>query len=89
VKELENIRPTVATQVLTPLPARRSFPWLPVVVALALVALVIGLVFAFHGGGSPKREKQRVAAVTPVPHAARAEQQARNLSAWLARYSSR
>jgi flagellar basal body-associated protein FliL len=87
VKELEDIRPTVATQVLTPLPARRSFPWVPVIVALAVVALVVGLVFAFHGGGPPKQERRDVAPVAPVPHAATAERQARNLSAWLARYS--
>lgn len=87
VKELEDIRPTVATQVLTPLPSRRSFPWLPVVVTLALVALVIGLLFALRSGGSPKPEKPNVAAVRPVPHAASAERQAQYLSAWLARYS--
>ena len=52
------------------------------------LALVLGLVFALAGCGSPKPEHQTVAAVAPVPHAATAEQQARNLSAWLARYSS-
>jgi len=89
VKELEDIRPTVATQVLTPLPTRRSFPLLPTVIALAVVALVVGLVFAFRGGGSAKPRQRGVAPVVPVPHAATAERQARNLSAWLARYSSR
>jgi hypothetical protein len=72
VKELEDIRPTVATQVL---------------IVLALVVLAVGLVFAFRDNGSSKRRTPRVAAVTPVPHAATAERQARNLSAWLARYS--
>jgi hypothetical protein len=88
VKELEDIRPTVATQVLTPLPRRRSFPWLPVLVALALVVLVVGIVYALRSTNAPKPQQPRVAAVTPVPHAATAERQARNLSAWLARYSS-
>jgi hypothetical protein len=60
---------------------------LPVLVVLALVVLAVGLVFAFRDNGSSKRRTPRVAAVTPVPHAATAERQARNLSAWLARYS--
>ena len=90
VKELEQVRPTVATQMLTPLPTpppvRRALPavaW--IVVAVALAALAIGLFFALRGGS--KQEKPATAAVPPVPHAATAEQQARNLSAWLARYS--
>ena len=87
VKQLEDVRPTVATQVLTPLPRRRSVPLLSIIVGLALVALVVGLVFAFRGRGSSKPPPRQVAPVAPVPHAATAEQQARNLSAWLARYS--
>jgi hypothetical protein len=83
VSELEAIRPTVARQVLTPLPERRSRTFLWIVAVLTLLALAIGLLLAFRGGGS----KTNGAAVTPVPHAATAEQQARNLSAWLARYS--
>jgi hypothetical protein len=62
---------------------------LPIVVALAVVAVVVGLVFAFRGGGSAKPKQRGIAPVVPVPHAATAERQARNLSAWLARYSSR
>jgi len=87
VKELENVRPTIATQVLTPLPQHRSFPFVWVLVALAVLALALGLVFALRGGGSPKPQQPKVARVAPVPHAATAERQARNLSAWLARYS--
>jgi hypothetical protein len=86
IKQLEEIRPTVAEQVLTrrPSPRRRSRTVVWIVAALALLALVIGLLFAFRGGAT----KTNGAAVMPVPHAATAEQQARNLSAWLARYSS-
>jgi len=84
VKELEAIRPTVAEQVLTPLPRRRPRTLLWIVAVLALLAVAIGLLFAFRRGTSDTSGT----AVTPVPHAATAEQQARNLSAWLARYSS-
>jgi hypothetical protein len=91
VRELEAIRPTIATQLLTPLPAtRRRIPLVPLLIALALLVLVIGLVFAFRsrGGGSPKRKSEvRIAAVTRVSHASSAQQQAQNLSGWLARYS--
>jgi hypothetical protein len=83
IHELEAIRPTVAKQILTPLPRRRSRTLLRIAVALALLALAIGLLFAFRGG-TPNRNGT---AVTPVPHARSPEQQARYLSAWLARYS--
>jgi len=86
VSELEEIRPTVATQVLTPLPGRRRLPVVWIVVVLALAALGVGLFFALRSDESTPKQRG-TAAVTPVPHAAKAEQQARNLSAWLARYS--
>jgi hypothetical protein len=84
IKQLEEIRPTVAEQVLTPLPQRRSRALVWILAGLAVLALAIGLFFAFRGGTT----RSNGTAVTPVPHAATAEQQARNLSAWLARYSS-
>ena len=87
--ELERARPTERV-----LPASRQahvvrqFPIVPALVVLAVAALVIGLVFALGGGKTKKQEAKRpVAHVVPVPHAATPEQQARNLSAWLARYS--
>jgi hypothetical protein len=84
IKELEDIRPTVAREVLqTPLPARRRrLPLVAVVVAVAVLFLVLGLIFALHDGGSKKST-----GVAPVAHSASAEEQARNLSAWLGRYS--
>lgn len=88
IKELEAVRPAAATQRLAP--ASKQVPIVPaarLIVALAVAAIAIGLVFAFRGGGTPP--KPRVEQVVPLPHAASAEQQARNLSAWLARYSSR
>jgi hypothetical protein len=88
LQELEQVRPTLATRVLTPpTPRQRSLPFAAGLVAVAIAALAVGLVFAFRGGGTTP--KPRVEQVVPVPHAADAEQQARNLSAWLARYSSR
>jgi hypothetical protein len=47
----------------------------------AALALVAALILAFSGGsGHPSK-------VTPVPHAANATQQARNVEAWLRKYS--
>jgi hypothetical protein len=88
VKELEDIRPTIATQVLTPLepPQRRS--WLvPALVLLAVAILVIGLIAAFRHHGGDAAPKRQVVRVAPVPHSPSTEQQARNLAAWLSRYS--
>jgi hypothetical protein len=89
IQRLEEIRPTVAREVLTaPLPRRRRPPLIALLVGVALVVLVIGLIFALRRDGrSSPSPKRRAARVAPVPHAASAEQQARNLSAWLSRYS--
>jgi hypothetical protein len=86
--ELERARPaaTVPLPPVQPTQRRRS-PVVPaVLVAVAVAALAIGLVAAFSGGAAPKAKPQ-VARVKPVPHAATPEQQAQNLSSWLARYS--
>jgi hypothetical protein len=47
----------------------------------AALAVVAALLLAFGGGSD------RPSTVTPVPHAANATQQARNVEAWLRRYS--
>ena len=84
--ELQRARPAATV----PLPAvrtRRRPPVIPLLlVALALAALAIGLVAAFSGGSAPPK-KRPLARVSPVPHAATPEQQARNLARWLSRYS--
>jgi hypothetical protein len=87
VRELRAVRPAAAETVsFTPLPARRSrLPLL--LVAVAAVALTVGLVAALSGGNSSKPKPRPVARVVPIPRGATAEQEARNLSAWLARYS--
>lgn len=86
VRELRAVRPAAAdTVAFTPMPARRSR--LPLaLLAIALLALTIGLIAALHHG-SPKQKRRPIAHVRPVPHGATAEQEARNISAWLARYS--
>lgn len=86
VRELRAVRPAAAkTVAFEPMvvTGRSRLPF--VLVAVALVALTIGLVAAFHGSSKPK--PRPIARVEPVPPGANAEQEARNLSAWLARYS--
>lgn len=85
VRELRAVRPAAAeTVAFTPMRPRRSR--LPLaLVALALIALTIGLVAALHGDSKPKPPP--VAHVVRVPRGSSAEQEARNLSRWLSRYS--
>jgi hypothetical protein len=87
VRELRAVRPaaaeTVAFTPMTPATGRSRLPL--TLVAVALVALTIGLVGALHGDSKPK--PRPIAHVVPVPRGATAEQEARNLSAWLSRYS--
>jgi hypothetical protein len=90
--ELERARrASSATAATLPLPpvvrSRRRIPLVPALLIVAVVALAVGLVAAFSGGSGTPPGKRPVARVAPVPHAATPEQQARNLSAWLARYS--
>jgi hypothetical protein len=87
VRELRAVRPAAAeTVAFTPVKPRRSR--LPLVlVAVAIIALTIGLVAALDGDSKPKPKPRPVAHVAPVPRGATAEQEARNLSRWLSRYS--
>jgi hypothetical protein len=87
--QLERARPAPAapTVPLHAVRTRRTIPVVPLLLALAAVALVVGLVAAFTGGSKHPSKQRQVARVAPVPHAATAEEQARELSAWLARYS--
>jgi hypothetical protein len=57
--------------------------------AAAAAALVGGIAAAFasRGGGAAPPAPAHVAPIAPVPQAASAEQQARNLANWLTRYS--
>lgn len=87
VRELRAVRPaaaeTVAFAPVATRPRRRPAPLL--LLAAAAIALVVGAVAAFRGDAKPS--PRPIAHVVPVPRGVNAEQEARNLSAWLARYS--
>jgi hypothetical protein len=85
VRELRAVRPAAAeTVAFTPVRSRRSRTPLALV-AVAVIALTVGLIAAFDHGSKPK--PRPVARVAPVPHGASAAQEAQNLSSWLSRYS--
>lgn len=85
VRELRAVRPAAAeTVAFTPVTTRRNRTPL-VLAAVAVLAVAIGLVAALHGDSKPK--PRPVAHIVRVPRGATAEQEARNLSAWLSRYS--
>jgi len=75
-----------ATEILGPRP-RRIRP--AVLIAAAAAAAIAGGVAAAVAsrGGDSAPPAPHVARIAPVPHAASAEQQARNLADWLTRYS--
>jgi hypothetical protein len=87
VRELRSVRPAAAeTVAFVPIaPSRRRVPLSLVFVAVAVLALTVGLIATFDQGSKPK--PRPIARVTPVPPGASAAQEARNLSAWLDRYS--
>jgi serine/threonine-protein kinase len=75
-----------ATEILAR-PRRRVRPGVALAaIAVGAIAGGIGAAIATSGGGSPPAPAT-VARVSPVPHAANAQQQAQNLAAWLTRYS--
>jgi serine/threonine protein kinase len=77
--------PTAATIALRRHTARRFAP--PVAAGLLLVAVAIGLAVSNRGNDDSKPAAP--ARVRPVPHSDDAVQQARNLSAWLRKYSKK
>jgi hypothetical protein len=87
IRELRAVRPAAAETVpfLPIASSRRRAPLSLVFVAIAVVALTAGLIATFDHGSKPK--PRPIARVTPVQHGASAAQEARNLSAWLGRYS--
>jgi hypothetical protein len=87
VRELRAVRPAAAETVpFAPIVApRRRVPLSLVLVAVAVLAVALGLIAALDHGS--KAKPRPIARVTPVPHGASAVQEARNLSAWLGRYS--
>jgi eukaryotic-like serine/threonine-protein kinase len=77
-------RPTAPTRA-APVAARRSSRiWLVAgIAALALAAAALGAVLATRGGNSPPPRRPAGAAVRPIPPGANAQEQARNVAAWL------
>ncbi|MFL5925115.1 MAG: protein kinase domain-containing protein [Gaiellaceae bacterium] len=77
-------RPTAPTRAAAVAPARRrSRRWLALPALAAVAALAVGLALATRDGSSPPPQRPAPAAVRPIPRGANAQQQARNVSAWL------
>jgi serine/threonine protein kinase len=60
--------------------------WLGLTAALVAAAIALGVAFGSRDGGSP-RPRPRPAAVPEIPRGANAQEQARNVAAWLRRNS--
>jgi serine/threonine protein kinase len=67
-------------------PARRGRLWLALAGALIAVAVALGIAFATRDGGSPS-PTPTPPAVPTIPRGANAQEQARNVAAWLRRNS--
>ena len=61
-------------------PSRRGRLWLVLSGALVAAAAALGIALATRGGGAPP---PRPTAVPPIQHGANAQEQARNIAAWL------
>jgi serine/threonine protein kinase len=81
------------TQATIPMPARRvhvsvpgrgAWVWVAAAAVVAAVAVAVGLI---PRGGSESTPRPRPPAVAPIQSGATAAEEARNLSAWLRRYS--
>jgi serine/threonine protein kinase len=68
------------------LPEKRML-WLALAGVLAVAAVLLGVALGTRDSGGPPPAKPQPPAVQPVGLGATAQQQARNLSAWLRRYS--
>ena len=86
-RELAAILPDARTTIVLPASHRSRRPAL-LLTAAALAAVAAGIAAAVLSTGGSKAPPPRVAPrVAPVPHAATAQQQARELASWLLRYS--
>ena len=71
----------------SPRPDRRKL-WIALAGVVVLAAVLLGIALATRGSGdNAPAAKPRPPAVQPIARGATAQQQARNLSAWLRRYS--
>ena len=80
--------PTVALETPrgTGLEDRRRL-WVALASVLAVAAVLLGIAFGTRGSDSTPPAKPQPRAVQPIARGATAQQQARNLSAWLRQYS--
>ena len=82
-------RPTAPTRLAPAPPRRRRRGWLAFAGAAAVAAAVLGAVLATRGNESPPARPPARAAVQPIPPGANAQEQARNVAAWLRARASR
>jgi eukaryotic-like serine/threonine-protein kinase len=77
-------RPTAPTRAAPAAPARRRSRWLLALPAAAAIGAVgAGAVVATNDDGKPPPRRPAPAAVRPIPPGANAQEQARNVAAWL------
>jgi serine/threonine protein kinase len=77
-------RPTAPTRAAAAAPARlRSRWWLAVPAAAAIAVLAVGVVLATSDDDRPPPRRPAPAAARPIPPGANAQEQARNVAAWL------
>jgi serine/threonine-protein kinase len=74
--------PTVPLATPSRRPSRRRL-WLALGAVLAAAAVALAVALATGGGGSPAPKPSAPPAVKPVAHSPNAQQQARNVAAWL------
>jgi serine/threonine protein kinase len=78
-------QPTAPTRVASTASARHRRPrwWLAVPVVAAIAVVAAGVVLATRDDGKPPSRRPAPAAVRPIPPGANAQEQARNVAAWL------
>lgn len=76
--------PLPARHVHVSVPGRGGWAWIAAAAAVAAVAVAVGLI---RSGGDESKTSPRQPAVVPIQSGATAEEEARNLSAWLRKYS--
>jgi eukaryotic-like serine/threonine-protein kinase len=79
--------PTVPLEAPRPAGPNRRRLWLALAGVLAVAAVLLGIAFGTRGSDSTPPATPRPPAVRPIAPGATAQQQARNLSAWLRQYS--
>jgi eukaryotic-like serine/threonine-protein kinase len=85
-RELEPEEPPTKVAPEPHRPARRGRLWLALAGALIAATVVLGIALATTDGGSPSPTRTP-AAVPTIPRGANAQEQARNVAAWLRRNS--